>query len=66
MGDLEAASPHRAQVHGKGSYRLGSRARLDGAGTFRIGHFGNVTQEDITTTLSILEKTLGESAAKAA
>jgi alanine-glyoxylate transaminase/serine-glyoxylate transaminase/serine-pyruvate transaminase len=37
-----------------------------GPKTFRIGHFGNVTQEDITTTLAILEKTLNETAAKAA
>lgn len=33
-----------------------------GARTFRIGHFGNVTQEDISTTLSVLEKTLKETA----
>lgn len=33
-----------------------------GPRTFRIGHFGNVTQEDITTTLTVLEKTLRETA----
>ncbi|MEZ4298947.1 MAG: aminotransferase class V-fold PLP-dependent enzyme [Polyangiaceae bacterium] len=38
-----------------------------GPRTFRIGHFGNVTDEDISTTLSVLEKTLKETAgAKAA
>lgn len=30
--------------------------------TFRIGHFGNVTPEDISTTLSVLEQTLKGSA----
>lgn len=34
-----------------------------GPRTFRIGHFGNVTQEDISTTLSVLEKTLKASPA---
>ena len=34
-----------------------------GPKTFRIGHFGNVTDEDISTTLRVLEQTL--SAAKA-
>lgn len=33
-----------------------------GPRTFRIGHFGNVTAEDISTTLTVLEKTLKETA----
>jgi alanine-glyoxylate transaminase/serine-glyoxylate transaminase/serine-pyruvate transaminase len=37
-----------------------------GSRTFRIGHFGNVTPEDISTTLSVLEKTLKETAKSAA
>lgn len=33
-----------------------------GPRTFRIGHFGNVTQDDITTTLSVIEKSLKQPA----
>lgn len=36
-----------------------------GSRTFRIGHFGNVTPEDISTTLSVLEKTLKETSSAA-
>jgi alanine-glyoxylate transaminase/serine-glyoxylate transaminase/serine-pyruvate transaminase len=37
-----------------------------GPRTFRIGHFGNVTDDDITTTLSVLEKSLKQTARAAA
>jgi len=37
-----------------------------GPRTFRIGHFGNVTQDDITTTLAVIEKSLAQTATRAA